>query len=107
MTELITNSSPMQLGSLKTQRIMLLVIAALLPGISVASWFFGWGFLINVLLAAIFAIGLEAFALGIQIKPIKAGLSDNSALGTALLCGISFPPGSSWWLVFLGIAFAI
>ncbi|MDD9891223.1 MAG: RnfABCDGE type electron transport complex subunit D [Gammaproteobacteria bacterium] len=107
MTELITNSSPMQLGSLKTQRIMLLVIAALLPGISVASWFFGWGFLINVLLAAIFAIGLEAFALGIQKKPIKAGLSDNSALVTALLFGISIPPGSSWWLVFLGIAFAI
>ena len=60
-----------------------------------------------MLLAALFAIGLEALALKLQRKPVRSGLGDNSALVTALLFGISIPPGSSWWLIFLGIAFAI
>ena len=97
----------MQLSPLKTQRIMLLVIAALLPGISVSTWFFGWGVVINVALATFFALGLEALALVAQKKPIKKYLSDNSALVTAIIFAITIPPGSAWWIVLLGIAFAI
>ncbi|NKB31525.1 MAG: RnfABCDGE type electron transport complex subunit D [Pseudomonadales bacterium] len=97
----------MQLGKLKTQHIMLLVIAALLPGISVATWFFGWGLIINIGLACCFAISCEALALYVQKKPIKAALNDNSAIVTAFLFAITIPPGSTWWLVLFGIAFAI
>lgn len=97
----------MQLGHTKTRHIMLLVIAALLPGITVATWFFGWGILINILLSAFFALCLEALVLKLQSKPVKSTLNDQSALVTAFLFGITVPPGSSWWLLFLGMAFAI
>ena len=86
---------------------MLLVIAALLPGISVSVWFFGWGIVLNIALASCFALGLEAIALTAQNKPAKDSLRDNSALVTAFLFAITIPPGSPWWIVLLGIAFAI
>lgn len=103
----VINKGLMQLKNLKTQQIMLIVIASLLPGISVATWFFGWGILINLALASFFAYTLEALALKAQKKPIKENLNDNSALVTAMLFSITIPPGLNWWLVLLGIAFAI
>ena len=107
MMQTINNSPSMQFGKLKTGRIMLIVFAALLPGISITTWFFGWGLLINLMLASILAYSLEALALNIQKRPVKGSLSDNSALVTAVLFGITVPPGSSWWLILLGITFAI
>jgi len=97
----------MQLAVTKTNRIMLLVIASMLPGILVSTWFFGWGVLLNIVLASAFALSFEALALAVQKKPVRKSLQDNSALVTALLFAITVPPGSSWWLLFLGMAFAI
>ena len=100
-------SSPMQHSQRSTGRLMLLVIAACIPGVATATWYFGFGVLINIMLAASMAIVLEACALKLRGRDIRLHLSDNSALVTAVLFGIAMPPGASWWLVAMGIFFAI
>ena len=101
------SSSPLQRAPQSTGRIMLLVIAACVPGISIATWFFGFGLLINILLAATIALALEAALLGLRKRNLRLHLGDNSALLSAVLFGIAIPPGSPWWLILLGISFAI
>lgn len=100
-------SSPHQFAPLRTQRVMLIVILATLPGILVHAWFFGYGIMLNIIVAAGIALATEAACLKLKDAPIKDGLSDNSALVTAILFGIAMPPGSSWWLLAMGIIFAV
>jgi electron transport complex protein RnfD len=86
---------------------MLLVMLACLPAAIVSTFFFGIGTIINLMLASVFAVSFEAIAIAIRRKNIRACLSDNSALVTAVLLGLAMPPGSPWWLVVIGIFFAI
>ena len=50
-------TSPHARGNNRTQTIMLWVLAATLPGIIAMTWFFGWGTLINIVLASVVALG--------------------------------------------------
>lgn len=97
----------LQHGSTSTQAIMLQVIFACAPGILLATWFFGYGLLLNLLVAAGFAIATETALLASRGRDFRAGLLDYSALVTAVLLAISLPPGSPWWLVGFGSIFAI
>ena len=99
--------SPLQHSRLTIGRIMLLVVVACIPGISMATWFFGYGLIINIGLAICVARALEAAILTIRQKNVRLHLADNSALVTAVLFGIAIPPGCPWWIVGIGIFFAI
>jgi electron transport complex protein RnfD len=48
-------SSPYTHNQRQTSRIMLLVLLAAVPGIAVQTWFFGWGTVLQIILAAITA----------------------------------------------------
>ena len=74
----------MQHSKQRTGRLMLQVIAACVPGVAIATWFFGYGILLNIVLAAVFAVCLEAVLLRIRQRDIGLHLSDNSALVTAV-----------------------
>ncbi|MGV6827461.1 MAG: electron transport complex subunit RsxD [bacterium] len=87
--------------------IMLMVILALLPGIAALFWYFGWGVLINVVIATITAVTAEALFLKARGRAVMPALSDLSAVVTAILLAISLPPILPWWMVVLGTAFAI
>lgn len=87
--------------------IMLKVGAALLPGIFVYVYIFGFAILINLFLASLTALAAEALMLRLRAYPIKPFLLDGSALVTALLLALSLPPLAPWWLIVLGTAFAI
>ncbi len=100
-------SSPYTHNQRQTSRIMMLVILAALPGIAVQSWFFGWGTLIQLLLASLTAWATESFILRLRKQAIAATLADNSALLTGILLAISIPPFAPWWMVVLGTAFAV
>jgi electron transport complex protein RnfD len=88
-------------------RLMFNVQLALLPGILAYIYFFGWGVLVNILLAAIFALLAEAVVLLMRRQPVASTLSDGSALLTATLLALALPPHSSWWLIATGCLFAI
>ena len=51
--------------------VMLQVIFALVPAIAAHAWFFGPGILVQIILAAGFAVGFEAFMLKIRKKPLQ------------------------------------
>jgi electron transport complex protein RnfD len=86
---------------------MLRVLLALVPGIACAFWMFGWGILINILLAALAALAAEAGMLMLRKRPLKPALLDGSALLTGVLLALALPPLVPWWIPVIGSLFAI
>ncbi|MGB5338832.1 MAG: electron transport complex subunit RsxD [Gammaproteobacteria bacterium] len=83
------------------------VLLALLPGILCASWIFGWGILINLLLATATAILAEAAMLAARKRPVRTTLLDGSAAVTGVLLALTLPPLTPWWVAVIGSLFAI
>ncbi|MBN1378258.1 MAG: electron transport complex subunit RsxD [Gammaproteobacteria bacterium] len=102
-----TATSPHDHSQNKLDRLMLHVVLALLPGTAALYWYFGWGVLINIVIAVAVAWISEAFILLIRQRPVFTTLKDNSALVTAWLLAIALPPLAPWWLTALGVSFAI
>jgi electron transport complex protein RnfD len=100
-------SPPHAMGSNRTRTIMLQVLGATLPGVALLTWFFGWGTLINILLASCFALVIEALILHLRKRPVMFFLNDGSALVTAWLLALALPPYSPWWLVLVATGFAM
>ncbi|MGE9552092.1 electron transport complex subunit RsxD [Erwinia amylovora] len=100
-------SSPYTHNRRSTSTIMLLVLLAAIPGIAAQWYFFGWGNIIQVAIAALAGMGAEALILKLRKLPLAKTLGDNSALLTALLLGISIPPLAPWWLIVIGTVFAV
>ncbi len=102
-----TRTSPFFNSSENINGVMLQVLIALIPGSLVMIYFFGWGILFNIILSILFAILFEALALKMRKRPILPFLGDLSAIVTAWLFALTLPPLVPWWIVFIGIFFAI
>jgi electron transport complex protein RnfD len=100
-------SSPYLPPSESLRRLMLQVIIALIPGTIAYAWFFGPGVIINIALASGFAIAFEAGILKLRDKPVMPHLADLSAVVSAWLFALCLPMHSPWWLVLVGIGFAM
>lgn len=94
-------------ASERLQKTMSLVLLATVPGALTLLWFYGWGVLINWLLAAATALAVEALVLKLRQLPVAPTLSDGSALVSATLLAFALPPYSPWWLTLLASAFAL
>lgn len=90
-----------------TASVMRLVLYATLPGICALTWFFGFGTLVNIVWAGLVALACEAAMLKLRRRPVGFYLKDYSALVTATLLAIALPPYVPWWVVLVGVAFAI
>jgi len=101
------HSSPYKYAKNSVTSVMMWVMAALLPLIAVQTYIFGWGVLINVLFAVVVALGVEGLMLAIRQRPVLPFLSDGSVVITAVLLGLSVPPLAPWWLLVIGISFAV
>lgn len=88
-------------------QVMLQVLLALLPGIFSMYWFFGFGVLINAVLAVMTAICAEAAVLALRRRPIADSLLDLSAVVTAMLLALALPVIAPWWITVIGTVFAI
>ncbi len=100
-------NSPYLRGASTVTRIMGEVLLALLPALAVYTYLFGVGILIQIVLATITAVACEAVMLKARNKPLGLYLSDLSAVVTAWLIALAFPPIGPWWLVVVGTALAI
>jgi electron transport complex protein RnfD len=100
-------SSPHSARINRVDWVMLQVSLALVPGTAAMVWFFGWGVLINMALAVVFAVGAEALVMKLRGRPALPAIRDYSAVVTALLFALTVPPTLPWWLTLLGILFAI
>lgn len=86
---------------------MLWVMIASLPGLAGLVYYFGYGVIINILIASTTALLAEALVLKLRKKNIANSLGDCSALVTAWLIGLSLPPLLPWWMTVVGTLFAI
>ncbi len=86
---------------------MIKVLVALLPAIAAYVWLLGSGILVNIVLASVAALAGEAAMLKLRDRPMALFLTDGSALVTAWLIALTFPPLAPWWLTVLGTLFAI
>ncbi|MBV2128461.1 electron transport complex subunit RsxD [Arsukibacterium indicum] len=100
-------SSPHNRVNRSTANLMLLVAIAALPGILVQAVLFGYGVLIQLLLAIVTAWAAEALTMQLRKKPVLPPLKDHSALLTGLLLAIAIPPYAPWWLIVIGTFFAV
>ncbi len=89
------------------QRVMRDVLIALTPGVLACCWYFGFGVLVQILLAVLFALLLEALMLRVRGQSTRLFLTDLSAVVTAVLFALCLPPLAPWWIAFVGMLFAI
>ena len=97
-------TSPHIHGSLRTDKAMLFVIAALLPSALWGVWAFGLRALL-VLLVSIASAVLVEYLLGLVSKEFT--LRDYSAIVTGLLVGMNMPPAVPLFIPVIASAFAI
>jgi len=87
--------------------LMLRVVYALIPAITLMVVFFGSGVVVQILLAVLTAYVCEALMLKLRRRALMPFLSDGSALVTAILLGMSVPVIAPWWVIVTGTAFAM
>jgi Predicted NADH:ubiquinone oxidoreductase, subunit RnfD len=97
----------MHSNTLNTNQIMRQVIYALVLGVVAAYSYFGWGIVVQIVLAVVTAIVVESAFLSLRKLPVKPAISDGSAILSAILLAISIPSIAPWWIVVVGVAFAI
>lgn len=100
-------SAPFFLQRNSVSRIMLWVLAALLPVVGASVGCFGIGVLVQLMLATFTAVLTEAGVLYLRRRPMAPSLLDGSAVLTGWLLALSLPPLAPWWLVVLGTALAL
>lgn len=89
------------------QVVMGQVLLALLPGIAVYAWVIGAIVLVNLLIATVVALLAEAIVLRLRRRPVMPAVSDLSAVVTAWLIVLCFPPIVPWWVTAIGVLVAI
>ena len=106
MTRVVVSSPYVAPGN-SLKKLMLHVIVALLPGTTAYAWFFGPGVIVNIALAILFALAFEAGILKLRGRPVMPHLTDFSAVVAAWLFALCLPMHAPWWLVAVGIGFAM
>ena len=86
---------------------MLQVLVALVPAAIAHVWYFGPGFIFNLIVASTACVAGEAFMMYLRGRPPESALSDYSALVTAALLAFALPSLTPWWVTATGALFGI
>jgi H+/Na+-translocating ferredoxin:NAD+ oxidoreductase subunit D len=86
---------------------MLHVLVALVPAALAHVWYFGPGFIFNLIIAAIFCVGGEALMVQARGRDPETALTDYSVLVTAALLAFALPSLTPWWVTATGALFAV
>lgn len=100
-------SSPHTHSGKLTARIMLWVIVAMLPAIAGQVYYFGFGVLIQSLLAISTALSLEFVVTLLRKKPKFFYIGDFSVVLTALILAVAIPPYAPYWVIIIGTCCAV
>jgi electron transport complex protein RnfD len=103
--KLLVMFSPHDRDPMTTNKVMLLVVAALVPSIIGSVYFYGHYAVKGYLLTIAFCMGFEYLFDKISKRPTQ--IKDNSALLTGVLLAMNMPAGAPWWLMLIGSFVAI
>ncbi len=99
------SASPHILSNVTTRKIMVGVIAALLPTLVASAIIFGWQVLLLTGVTVAACVGFEALYCVVMKKKVPVG--DFSAVVTGLILAFNLPPRFPLWMAILGAFFSI
>ncbi|MGI9203419.1 MAG: RnfABCDGE type electron transport complex subunit D [Woeseiaceae bacterium] len=99
--------APFKAPSTDVASVMRHVLYALIPAAIAYVWYFGPGFIFNLIVASAFCIAGEAVMLRLRNRPVEATLGDYSALVTATLLAFAMPALTPWWVTATAALFAV
>jgi electron transport complex protein RnfD len=103
--KLLVTFSPHDRDPLTTDKVMLMVIIALIPSVLASVYYYGMYAVKGYVLTAVFCVLMEyGFD---KVSGRKTLIKDNSALLTGLLLAMNMPAGAPWWLMLAGSFVAI
>ena len=105
MENVIVSSSPHLHDSNSVAKIMLIVIASLIPACATGVFYFGMPALRVLVFSILSCLLIEA--IWNKLAGRKASWKDGSAVLTGLLLGMNLSAGAPWWICFLGGTLAI
>ena len=88
-------------------KMMLQVLLALVPAALAHVWFFGPGFLFNLIIATAFCVAGETLMVRARGRDPMFALADYSAVVTAALLAFALPSLTPWWITATGALFGI
>lgn len=91
----------------KTSDVMKWVAFAAVPGLIAQTYYFGWGTLIQLILGIVLALVMECSVAVLRKRAPGSMLKDYSAIVTAWLLAVAIPPMAPWWIITIGLLFAI
>ena len=98
---------PLGIFVVEPDRAMRELLVALVPGLIALCYVWGWGIIVNIMVAVIVAVMSEALILKLRNITVLPVLQDYSAVVTAVLLALAFPPYLPWWIVAIASACAI
>lgn len=102
MTKLILDKQAIGVDRPSTQNIMLLVIAALVPGTLAYAYFISPIIIINILIAVGCSLILEMLAVQLRGKNGLKAIQDGSIALAACLLALALPPSLPFWQLIVG-----
>ncbi len=105
--EFVRRDAPYLAPQADVTKIMREVLLALVPAALAYVWYFGPGFIFNLLIATLFCVGGEALMMQARGRPIRTALADYSAIVTAVLLAFALPSLTPWWVTATGSLFGI
>jgi Na+-translocating ferredoxin:NAD+ oxidoreductase subunit D len=103
----MSSHSTHQLQPRLTQQLMHRVVLACLPALLIQFLYFGWGIVLQLLIASSSGLLFEALSLWLRNRPMGHSLTDGSVLLSGVLLALAMPPLAPWWLAVIGMLFAI
>ncbi len=100
-------SSPFAHNNQSVRALMFKVQLAVLPALLVHLYLFGFGIVVQWLLALTTLLIVEYTMLKLRNRPVRPFLTDMSALITITALVFCVPPGAPWWIIVTGTAFAL
>lgn len=99
--------APFKAPTADVASVMRHVLYALIPAAIAYVWYFGPGFIFNLIVAVVFCIAGEACMLKLRGRPAESTLADYSALVTATLLAFAMPALTPWWVTATAALFAV
>ena len=105
--EFVRREAPYLAPKVDVASMMLQVLLALIPAAIAHVWYFGPGFIFNLIVATAFCVGGEYLMMNASGRDPMVAVSDLSAIVTAALLAFALPTLTPWWVTATGSLFAI
>lgn len=107
MSLLLSNSSPHAHNDQTVRKVMLQVQIAAMPALAMHIYLFGFGIVVQWLLAIVTLLAVEYVMLKLRNRPVMPFITDLSGLITVTGLVFCIPPTAPWWVIVSGSAFAL